>query len=180
MSGRLRVWAAWALVAPFVVLARPTPKLLVAGACIAVVGLALRAWAAGCIDKGRALATGGPYAHTRNPLYLGSFIIGAGVALAGGHWVWIAVFALFFAAVYIPTMRREAVELSDRFGERYRAYAANVPAFSVSLVPYRATGRDSAPAGFAWSRYGRYREWEASLGVLGLFALLSAKLWLSG
>ena len=180
MSGRLRVGAAWALVVPFVALSRPAPTLLVSGAFISVVGLALRAWAAGSIDKGEALATGGPYAYTRNPLYLGSFIIGAGAGLAGGHWVWLAVFALFFAAVYIPTMRREAEELSDRFGERYREYAAHVPAFAVSMAPYRATEADSAPSGFAWSRYGRYREWEAALGVLGLFAVLSAKLWLSG
>lgn len=188
MSGSLRVGAAWVLVVPFLVFARPTSTSVLAGACLAAAGVAMRAWAAGSIDKGATLATGGPYAHTRNPLYLGSFVIGMGVALAGGHWAWPVAFALVFATVYIPTMRREAGELADRFGERYGHYAANVPAFSVRLSAYRPPGPaagdrsragdgsgDSAEPGFSWSRYARYREWEAVLGVLGLLGVLLLK-----
>ncbi|MGD2045860.1 MAG: isoprenylcysteine carboxylmethyltransferase family protein [Gemmatimonadota bacterium] len=188
MSGSFRVGAAWALVVPFLVLARPTSTSVLAGGCLAAAGVAMRAWAAGSIDKGATLATGGPYAHTRNPLYLGSFVIGIGVALAGGHWGWPVAFALVFATVYIPTMRREAGELADRFGERYRHYATNVPAFSVRLSTYRPPGSavgdrgraahgdgDAAEPGFSWSRYARYREWEAALGVLGLFGVLVVK-----
>jgi protein-S-isoprenylcysteine O-methyltransferase Ste14 len=179
MSGRLRVGAAWVLVVPFLVLSRPTSASLVTGACLAVTGLAVRAWAAGWIDKGAALATGGPYAHTRNPLYLGSFIIGVGIALAGAHWAWLAGLTLLFVVVYVPTMRREAAELNDRFGERYRHYAASVPAFSVRLSPYRRVGASSTArpsGGFTWSRYRRYREWEAALGVLLIFGALVSRL----
>lgn len=149
------------------------------GACVAVVGLAMRAWAAGSIDKGATLATGGPYAYTRNPLYLGSFVIGIGIALAGAHWAWLVAFTLFFVIVYVPTMRREAAELIDRFGERYRDYSANVPAFSWRLSPYRqvaASSTGSPSGGFTWSRYRRYREWEAALGVLLVFGVLVSRL----
>ena len=177
MPGSVRVGAAWLLAIAFVILARPTAALTALGGGVAVAGLALRAWAAGCIDKGGALAVGGPYAHTRNPLYLGSFVIGTGISLAGGHWAWPLAFAAAFGAVYVPTMRREAEELAERFGELYRDYAAAVPGFAVRLSPYRGP---ESPSGFRWGLYLRYREWEAALGVGVLLGLLALKLRIAG
>lgn len=190
VPGRLRIGAAWVLALIFLGLARPTVDLLVAAGSVAAVGLALRAWAAGAIDKGAELAVRGPYAHTRNPLYLGSFVTGVGVALAGGHWGWPIAFASLFVVVYVPTMRREARELADRFGDRYRRYAAHVPSFAVRLTPYRASARDGGDVAedrsvvasrpdFTWSRYLRYREWEAALGVLAILGVLAAKVWIA-
>src|ERR1044072_9508963 len=62
--------------AGFLFFARPTPKMLLIGASVSLLGLALRAWAAGHIRKYAQLATSGPYAFTRNPLYLGRFLLG--------------------------------------------------------------------------------------------------------
>jgi protein-S-isoprenylcysteine O-methyltransferase Ste14 len=152
--------------------------LLGVGGIIAALGLVLRAWSAGTLEKGKALATSGPYAHTRNPLYLGSFAIAAGLTLAGGHWAWPAAAIAVFAAVYVPTMRREARRLSDLFGMRYAEYAAEVPAFVPRLTPYRAENPDRA--GFTWSRYFRYREWEASLGAVAAFVVLWFRMRLGG
>lgn len=185
MPGSVRVGSAWLLALLFLWLARPNAALLAVGAGVATAGLALRGWAAGAIDKGAELAVHGPYAHTRNPLYLGSFVIGVGLAVSGGHWAWPLVFAGFFLVVYVPTMRREAVELTDRFGSRYLEYAAHVPGFSVRLTPYRmpalADGDPEAGppsgSGFSWRRYMRYREWEATLGVLAMMGALAAKTW---
>ncbi len=175
---RLRLRAVWLLVLPFLWLSRPTPLLVALGALAAVAGLLVRGWAAGVIEKERELATGGPYAHTRNPLYLGSFLLGLGVAAAGGHWAWPALFLAFYAVAYGRTMAAEERLLAERFAERYRAWADGVPAFLPRITPWREAGRE--PDAFTWARYRRNREWEAALGALAGFALLALKAWLAG
>lgn len=190
-SRRVRLRAIWLLVVPFLLLARPRPQLLLAGACIAVAGVALRAWAAGCIRKDDELTTGGPYAFTRNPLYLGSLLIGLGAAVAGGRLVFVVLFLLFFGLVYSRTMRREERLLAERFGPPYRRYRERVPRLLPRLTPYRppparrgAGSHDLAGPGnhavrsFSPSRYLGNREWEAALGTLAGFGFLAAKmLW---
>ena len=105
---------------------------------ISVVGLWVRGWAAGTIHKNEVLTTTGPYDHTRNPLYVGSFLLGLGITLAGGHWIWPTVFVLFYAGVYGRTMAGEARLLTELFGDRFLEYAANVPAVLPRLTPWRA------------------------------------------
>jgi len=124
----IRLKGAWLLVLPFLVLSRPTWLALGIGGVVSAVGLLLRGWAAGTIRKDEELTTSGPYAHTRNPLYLGSFFIGIGVTVAGGHWIWPLMFLLFFAVVYGRTMSGEAGWLADSFGQQFREYAVSVPA----------------------------------------------------
>lgn len=141
---------------------------------MAVLGLIVRGWAAGTIDKGRDLATGGPYAHTQNPMYLGSFIIGLGLTVAGSQWIWPVAFVAFFAAVYVPTMFREGAELAERFGARFGAYAASVPRFVPRLTRYHDS--HATVNGFAWRRYLRYREWEALVGVTAAIAVMALKM----
>ena len=168
----LRLRAVWLLVLPFLWLARPTAVHLAAGAALASLGLALRAWAAGTICKDAELTTTGPYAHTRNPLYLGSLLLGLGVSTAGGHWAWPLLFVAFYAAAYGSAMIAEGDLLASTFGARYAAYAAEVPALIPRLTAWRA---GDGAAGFTWAQYRRHREWEALLGALGGFAVLVAK-----
>lgn len=177
MTGRMRVGLAWLLFVPFLLFSRPTLWSLLVASGLCLCGLAIRGWAAGTIDKNETLATAGPYAYTRHPLYLGSSLIGAGIALAGGHWGWLAGFLAFFAVAYIPTVRRESVELSSRFGDAYREYAARVPAFGIRMTPYRRGTTDSEER-FRLRRYLRYREWEALLGVAGMLGVLAVKVGL--
>lgn len=173
----LRLRAVWLLVLPFLLLARPSPGLLGAGLAVAVAGLGLRAWAAGVIDKDAVLTTGGPYAFTRNPLYLGSFLLGLGACVAGGRWSFLALFLAFFLLVYGPTMKREEALLEELFGEHYRSYAARVPLLAPRLVPYRP-GATPARGVFSAARYRRNREYEALLGAVAGFAFLALKmLW---
>lgn len=176
---RLRLKAVWLLVLPFLILARPTPSLLAIGAVVAAVGLIVRAWAAGTIHKESQLTTSGPYAFTRNPLYVGSFFIGLGVTVAGGQWIWSALFVVFFVGVYARTMAVEAARLTELYGDRYRDYARNVPAFLPRVTPYRPAG-GARTAGFRLDQYVRNREWEALLGGVGAFAFLTAKAWWLG
>ncbi|MHB1193443.1 MAG: methyltransferase family protein [Longimicrobiales bacterium] len=175
---RVRLRAVVLLILLYLWLARPTLALLEVGAPLVLAGLLLRGWAAGTIEKERELATGGPYAFTRNPLYLGSLLLGLGIAVAGGHWVWPTLFVAFFAAVYVPTMVSEHRLLGELFGDRYRAYAAGVPAFVPRLTPWRDAGTDAA--GFRWARYVRNREWEAALGAVAAVGFLALKGWLTG
>ena len=173
LSRKLRLRAIWLLVVPFLWLARPTPALLAAGGALALLGAALRGWAAGTIRKERELSTTGPYAHTRNPLYLGSFLMGLGVSLAGGRWAFVLLFVVFFAWVYGRTIRSEARLLGELFGEPYDEYARSVPLFVPRVAPYRAS---AGGPGFTLERWRRNREYQALLGVLAGFAFLTARM----
>src|SRR5579872_4849342 len=86
-AARWRVPLGFVFGAAYLILSRPTVKLLLAGGAVAAMGLAIRAWAAGHLVKNQNLATHGPYAYTRNPLYFGSALMAAGFVLAGGSWV---------------------------------------------------------------------------------------------
>jgi protein-S-isoprenylcysteine O-methyltransferase Ste14 len=157
----------------FVLFARPRPLTLLVGGLIALFGLGLRAWAAGHIRKNAELAVSGPYAHTRNPLYLGSFTLGIGFTVASGQPLLGLLFAALFLGIYLPVMRVEAATLSQLFGEDYRRYSEAVPLFLPRLFPYS----DAAAAGakFDASLYLRYREYRAALGLVIAWSLLALK-----
>jgi len=162
----------------FLLLAEPGARTLAAGGAIAAVGLLIRAWASGHIRKNDALATAGPYAHTRNPLYLGSFVMGLGftVAASGRWWQLVvlgATFAALFLGIYLPVMRVEAQSLAQKFGGEFDAYARAVPLFLPRLTAYRGARAAEFDAGL----YLRYREYRAALGLFSAFALLVLK-WL--
>jgi protein-S-isoprenylcysteine O-methyltransferase Ste14 len=160
---------------PFFLLASPSRASLAAGIVLTAAGLGLRGWSAGTIRKGEMLTTSGPYAFVRNPLYVGSFLVGAGLAVAAGSWLWLVLFVGFFAVVYGPTIAAEAERLTEQFGQRYVEYAAKVPAFVPRLTPFRAP--DGDPAGsFTWRQYQRNREWEALLGSAAAYAALALKM----
>ena len=160
---RWRVPLGFACAAVFIWLARPTRLTLIAGATVSLFGLALRAWSAGHIRKNDALATSGPYAHTRNPLYLGSFVLGLGFTIASARWPLALLFVALFLGIYFPVMRVEAKTLGGLFGEDYERYAAGVPLFLPRLTPY--AGRNAGNR-FDAGLYLRYREYQAGLGLL--------------
>ena len=154
------------------VFARPEPATLAIGAVVSVFGLLLRAWAAGHIRKNSALATSGPYAFTRNPLYLGSFLLGLGFTIASGFWPLGILFVLLFLGIYFPVMRVESATLAELFGTEFEDYARQVPLFFPRITPYRSG--DSYKE-FDSRLYMRYREYRAALGLLIAWALLVFK-----
>ena len=173
---RWRVPLGFLCAPPFLLLAEPNARTLAAGGAVALLGLLIRAWASGHIRKNDALATSGPYAHTRNPLYLGSFVMGLGftVAASGRWWQLVvlgAAFAALFLGIYLRVMRVEAQTLAGKFGEEYRDYARAVPLFLPRPTPYRG----AREAGFDPGLYLRYREYRAALGLLMAFGLLVIK-----
>ena len=154
----------------YLIWARPTQLTLPVGAVIALVGVLIRAWASGHIIKNKKLAVTGPYAHTRNPLYFGSFLIGAGFAIAA-HWSLLFVVIAFWLLVYAPTMERERLNIRERFPDAYDRYSANVPAFVPRVTPWRDDQADESE--FSFDLYMRHGEWKAGITYLLVMAWLS-------
>jgi len=173
-AARWRVPLGFALGIVYLVFAQPSPRLLTVGGALALAGLAVRGFAAGSLVKNRALATGGPYAHTRNPLYFGSFIMGAGFAVAGGSWILGVAFFALFLLIYWPVMRREERFLRKEFGEAYEKYASEVPFFLPSWQRAPESGR-----GFCLRRYAENREYQAATGYLAGILFLALKMLLA-
>ncbi len=170
---RWRVPLGFVSAAVFLVFAKPSPKTLVVGGTIAVAGLFLRAWSAGHIRKNDVLAVTGPYAYTRNPLYLGSFVIGLGFTIAAARPGLAVLFAVLFLCIYLPVMRVEAKTLVGIFGDSYGEYAREVPLFLPRLLPFE--NEQARPARFEAALYLRYREYQAALGLLIIWGILLLK-----
>lgn len=151
-------------------LARPSWRSLALGMILIVPGLLIRALASGHVQKNEALATSGPYAYTRNPLYLGSLLMGLGFAVAARNWwVGVALVVMFFF-IYIPVIRGEEVFLRGKFPE-FEEYARRVPRMFPRIG---ASGAESG--GFSWELYWKHREWNALLGVMGMMVGLMVKM----
>lgn len=150
------------------------PSLLI-GIPIACVGIAVRALASGHIQKNREVTTSGPYAYVRDPLYLGSIIIGVGFAVAARDlWIGVAL-AVFFLAVYVPVIRSEQNYLRQHF-PAYDDYARRVPALLPRTLRFPGVTQD-----FSRELYFRHREYNALLGAAAMLAVLVAKiLWFAG
>jgi protein-S-isoprenylcysteine O-methyltransferase Ste14 len=148
----------------------PEPRSILIGACVGLLGLAIRAYAAGYLHKQAVLTTTGPYARTRNPLYFGSSILALGAAIAMNSWLSAALLLLYFALVYTLVMRREEIELRGHHGSAFDAYANSVPLFFPKLAaPSQPT---ATAATFSWSQYRKNHEYQATLGFLFLLLLL--------
>jgi phospholipid methyltransferase len=176
---RWRVRAGYPVAAVYLVLADPKPRWILIGAAVAAIGLLIRGASSGHLRKDRELATSGPYAHTRNPLYLGSAFLAAGFAIAGGSW-WAGLLVVaYFGIFYYAVMRNEEQDLHRRFGEAFDVYAARVPFFFPWFV--RA---DSGTAGsetgqqFSWAQYRRNREYQAPIGTIVGVGVVFLRMWI--
>ncbi len=175
MPSRLRVPLGWVLGLVVVYLARPTPRSLAVGLPLVAVGELVRLWASGHIEKTQVLATGGPYAHSRNPLYVGSVLLALGLALATAS-LWVAGAVLvYFAAFYPSVMREEADFLRRKFPSEYRDWEAAVPVF----LP-RATPGGPRTSRFSWARVRQNKEWRTAAALPVVAALLWARGLLAG
>lgn len=171
---RIRVPLSFMLAVAYIWLAQPSWISIAAGMAVALPGLWLRAVASGHVHKDTELATTGPYAYTRNPLYVGSLILAAGFAVAArSPWV-VLLMLVMFVAVYLPVIRSEEEYLRRTFPE-FEEYARRVP----RLLP-RLSAETSAQSNFSAELYRRHREYNAVLGVAAMMAALAGKiLWFS-
>jgi protein-S-isoprenylcysteine O-methyltransferase Ste14 len=156
---RLRVPLGFAAFGVAFWLAAPTPKSLMAGAAIAILGQALRVWAAGHIEKGREVTRSGPYRLMRHPLYVGSAILGLGFAVAAASVGTAFLVMAYFLITYVAAVRTEEATLDARFEGEYTAYREGRAEETVR--------RFSAQRAF-----GSNREYRSVVGLVSVFALL--------
>lgn len=187
LLARARVPLGWALGLAALYFARPRMGLFVAGVVLAGIGEGLRLWASGHLAKNRRLTTTGPYALSRNPLYLGSLLVGVGFLLATGRPALAVPLAMLFVSVYLPVMKREANRLREAFPGSYAEYEERVPLFLPRLCLPRPGREKRVPlypprpgclvsGGFTWRRVTENREHVTVVGVLLVAALLAWRL----
>lgn len=177
---RWRVRVGYPVAAAYWLLAKPTLHSILYGTIVAAFGLIVRAVASGHLRKDRELATTGPYACTRNPLYLGSALLAAGFIVAGHSWVAGALVAVYFAVFYYAVMQNEEDDLRARFGAAFENYAARVPLFFPRGPQEPTAAGTCAPepkAGFSWSQYLSNREYKAAIGAIGAMATMCLRMW---
>lgn len=142
-------------------LAQPTPESLALGGAVALIGEATRLWAAGHLEKSREVTTSGPYRWTRHPLYVGSSLLGVGLAIASRRWEVAALVGLYLATTLTAAVQSEETFLSSRFGEAY--------------PQYRAGRLPIAERRFSWRRAMANREYRAAAGLVLVVLLLAWK-----
>jgi protein-S-isoprenylcysteine O-methyltransferase Ste14 len=162
LLARWRVTLGFVFAAIVVWLATPTPRSLMVGAVIAVLGESIRVWAAGHLEKSKEVTQSGPYRYTRHPLYLGSSLIGIGMAVIANNWIVAAIVIAYLALTLTAAMRSEEAHLREKFGDAYDAYAER-----------RA---EPMVRQFSWARAVGNREHHTIAGLLAGFALLALKL----
>ncbi len=159
---KLRVPGGFVLVAAFLWLSQPSLKSLATGLPVSLAGLVIR----GHLEKNTALTESGPYAWVRNPLYIGTLTVAAGLVIAARRWELGVLFASVFVLIYLPVVELEEQYLRELF-PAFPGYAARVS----KLVPRPPFGRPAAKA-FRWSLYKHNREYQAALGFLAGAAVL--------
>lgn len=164
--------------AVFLWMARPTWPTMAWSLLLVVPGVWLRAYAAGYVRKNAELTQTGPYAYTRNPLYLGSMLIAFGFAAAAGSWAILAALAVLFAAIYVPTIQSEEAFLREHFAG-FEAYAARVPRLLPRLTAARLPGVENASGGqFSAEQWKHHREYNAVMGAGAIYAVLAFRILL--
>jgi hypothetical protein len=166
--------------------AQPQPRSLLLGGIVGALGLLLRAFAAGYLHKQEVLTVTGPYAYTRNPLYLGSSLLALGAGLAANSWISALLLLVYFALFYSVVMRREERELRLKHSVAFDHYAAAVPLFLPRLTPAKLAASaesslnngKSSSSGYSFAQYKKNHEWQAAVGFLLLLALLSVRSWM--
>jgi hypothetical protein len=179
IARRIRVPMGFAFAALYLGLARPTIATLLSSLLLVAPGLALRAYASGYVQKNAELTTTGPYAYTRNPLYLGTMLLAFGFAAASHSLVLVAALALCFALIYVPTIQAEEEYLRAHFAG-FDDYARRVPRLLPRLAPrsrpaaYRSPGNSG---GFSPALYGKHREYNALMGAFAVYIALALRLY---
>jgi len=173
---RWRVRVGYPVAVVYLVLAAPTPRSISVGAVIAALGLLIRGAASGHLRKYEELVVSGPYARTRNPLYLGSAFLAAGFALAGHSWWAAGIVMGYFVVFYSAVMRNEESDLLARYGAAFDEYAARVPLFFPRISAAGASVR--AEKAFSWAQYRRNREYQALVGAAAGLGIVWLRMWL--
>jgi protein-S-isoprenylcysteine O-methyltransferase Ste14 len=175
IARRIRVPMGFVVAAAFLWLARPTGRTLAASLLLVLPGLWLRGYASGYVKKNAELTVTGPYAHTRNPLYLGSMLIAFGFAAAAGSWLILLALAALFLAIYLPTIQGEEAYLRAHFAG-FEAYARVVPRLLPRLKGARLERGEGEAGEFSAALYRKHREYNSLIGAGAIYVALALRL----
>ena len=157
------------------VIGRPSwPELFITGTLLSVAGIVIRFWAGGYVKKDKELATTGPYAFVRNPLYVGNVLIALGFCILSGQAWSFAALAVLYLWLYIPSIRKEERTLSKLFGDDFVRYKKHVRAMWPRLSPY-----ETGPGGWAASQWMKNGEHIVNAGLLIALAVLISRYFAS-
>ena len=170
---RLRVRSGLFLAVTVVLLARPAWTSIFLGVLISLLGLAVRAWASGHLIKEKALAVSGPYRYSRNPLYVGNFLLGIGIVVGTRSWWVLGLFIIYYGVFYPLIIRRERDRMRELFPQQYEEYRKKVPLFFPSVRKHLP-----AKGKFSWSLYRQNKEYRALQGTVLIWLVLAAKLFI--
>jgi protein-S-isoprenylcysteine O-methyltransferase Ste14 len=173
IAKRIRVPLGFLFAAFYLYSARPRWWSLAAGSAVALGGVWIRAVSSGHVKKNEELATNGPYAYTRNPLYFGSIVIASGLSLAALRWEIALALLVLFAAIYVPVIQGEEQFLRAHFAG-YADYCSRVP----RLLPRLRAG-EAGRSRFSRELYWKHREYNALLGTLAVIAILALRIWMA-
>jgi len=166
---KIRLLLAWGSIPILLLCSNMNDQTFRWGIVLLAIGELIRFWALGFVEKkGQKLAMSGPYAFVRNPLYVGNFFLGLGVALIVWNWIILVIFLVGFFGIYTGTIRGEEKHLREMFGKPYEDYCKNVPSFLPRLTPYTAPQKES----FLWSRIIKHHEYITVLGIILMVMLI--------
>lgn len=166
---KMRLLLAWGSIPILLLCSHMNVRSFQWGTVLVVIGELIRFWALGFVEKkGQKLAMSGPYAFVRNPLYVGNFFLGLGVAVIVWNWIIMVLFFAGFLGIYTGTIRGEEKHLQGMFGQSYEEYCKNVPSFLPRLTPYAAPTQDS----FLWSRIVKHHEYITVAGILLMLMMI--------
>jgi Phospholipid methyltransferase len=177
IARRIRVPMGFIFAGVYLWLGRPTFVSMAWSLLLVLPGLWLRGYAAGYVKKNAELTVTGPYAYTRNPLYLGSMLIAFGFAVASRDVVVVLLLAVLFAVIYIPVIRSEEAFLRSKFAG-FDAYAASVPRLVPRVRAARIGNRNSEKeqGSFSFPLYRKHREYNALMGATAIYAVLALRI----
>jgi protein-S-isoprenylcysteine O-methyltransferase Ste14 len=157
-----------------IIFAKPDLTSFLTGLGVCLLGLLIRTWSAGHLRKEKELAISGPYQYTRNPLYLGNFVIGISVAFASRSWWILGYFAAYFLLFYPLAIKREMERMKELFPDEYDEYKKKAPLFFPSWKSFSLPGKNK----FSWKLFQKNKEWRALTGAFLFWLILALKMTL--
>jgi len=157
-----------------IIFARPDLTSFLTGLGICFLGLLIRTWSAGHLRKEKELAISGPYQYTRNPLYLGNFMIGISVAFASRSWWVFGYFAAYFLLFYPLAIKKEMERMKELFPGEYDEYKKKAPLFFPTWKSFSFSGKNK----FSWKLFRKNKEWRALIGAFLFWVILALKMTL--
>ena len=172
LAYRWRVRAASIGLILAIIFARPDLTSFLTGLGVCFIGLLIRTWSAGHLRKEKKLAISGPYQYTRNPLYLGNFVIGISVAFASRSWWVLGYFAVYFLLFYPLVIKREMKRMKEFFPDEYDEYKKKAPLFFPTWKSFSLQGKNK----FSWKLFRKNKEWRALTGAFLFWLILALKM----